>query len=294
LKILLTGATGFIGERLLKSLSSAQDNELYCTTRAAKKPGDRERITWIHQDFSKKLDFSLFPVRLDTIIHLAQSKNYRNFPEQAIDIFDINVSSTVQLLDYGRQAGISSFVFASTGGVYGYKDSPILETDTPNPSGFYPYSKYISECLVKSYSTYFSTVILRYFFVYGEGQRDMLMPNLIASIMAGRPIIIHNGRGRRINPVYVDDAVKATIASPAVQGSEIINVAGEETISILELSELIGQLINKKPKLDFVTENQEIDMVADISKMKLKLSVNPKIFVNEGLSRVVTSILEKE
>ena len=164
MKILLTGATGFIGSRLLKSLSSAQDNKLYCTTRAAKKPGDGESITWIHQDFSKKLDLSLFPVRLDTIIHLAQSKNYRNFPEQAIDIFDINVSSTVQLLDYGRQAGISSFVSASTGGVYGYKDSPILETD----------------------------------------------------------------------------------------------------------------------------------MVADISKMKLKLGVNPKIFLKEGLSRVVTSLLEKE
>ena len=122
----------------------------------------------------------------------------------------------------------------------------------------------------------------------------MLMPNLIASIMAGRPIIIHNGRGRRINPVYVDDAVKATIASPSVQGSEIVNVAGEETISILELSELIGRLINKKPKLDFVTENQEIDMVADISKMKLKLGVKPKTFLKEGLSRVVTSLLEKE
>ena len=294
MKILLTGATGFIGSRLSKSLSSAKDNKLYCTTRSAKRSDAGEGITWIHQDFSQKLDFALFPVKLDTIIHLAQSKNYRNFPEQAIDIFDINVSSTVQLLDYGRRAGISSFVYASTGGVYGYKDSPLLETDTPGPSGFYPYSKYISECLVKSYSTYFGTEILRYFFVYGEGQRDMLMPNLIGSITAGRPVTIHNQRGRRINPIYVDDAVRATVAASSVQGNEIVNIAGNETISILELAELIGRLVNKKPKVDFVTENQKIDMIADISKMKSKLDVNPRISLKEGLSRVVTSLSERE
>lgn len=294
MKILLTGATGFIGSRLLKALSSAQGNELYCTTRAARKPYGRENITWVQLDLSQQLDFALLPARLDAIIHLAQSKNYRSFPEHAMDIFNVNVWSTIQLLDYGRQAGIKSFVFASTGGVSGYKDAPVLESDPANPSGFYAYSKYMAECLMKSYSACFSTVILRYFFVYGEGQRDMLMPNLISNIRGGIPVMVHNRVGRRINPVYVDDAVEATTAALSVQGSEIINVAGGEVITILELSELIGQLVNKKPKFDFAIESGAIDIAADITKMQLRLGVNPTICLREGVSRVIRRHLGKE
>ncbi len=290
MKILLTGATGFIGGRLLEAFSMFDDDKIYCIARKTRPPDKIKNMTWIEQDLSQRLDLSLLPKKVDTIIHLAQSKNYRNFPEQAIDIFDVNVFSTIQLLDYGRRAGIKSFVFASTGGVYGYKNSVILETDIPNPLGFYPCSKYVSEYLTKSYCDYFHTAILRYFFVYGEGQRDMLIPNLVANIENGRNIVIHNRLGRRINPIYVDDAVQGTIAAMSFQGNEIINVAGNEVINILELSELLGQLINKKPVFQFVTESGESDLVADIGKMKSKLGIIPKIKLKEGLSRVIAKM----
>jgi UDP-glucose 4-epimerase len=287
LRILLTGATGFIGNRLLEYLSSVGGNEVYCIARTAVQTGEGSVVTWLQQDLSRRLDISILPAKLDAIIHLAQSKNYRSFPEQAMDIFDVNVASTLRLLDYGRRAGIKSFVFASTGGVSGYKGVPIIEDHVPNPPSFYVNSKYVAECLVKAYSAYFNTVALRYFFVYGENQRDMLIPNLISSIMAERSVLIHNEYGRKLNPIYVDDAVKATEAALSIEGVETINVAGAEIVTFLELAKLIGQVLNKTPIFDFTTENAPIDIVADTTKMRAKLGVVPEVTLKDGLTKVV-------
>jgi nucleoside-diphosphate-sugar epimerase len=287
MKLLVTGATGFIGRKLVEHIS--KDNIVYGIARSESKIFQKDNINWIIQDLSKELNYSILPKELDAIIHLAQSKHYRNFPEKALDIFLVNDYSTIQLLDYGRRIGISSFVFASSGSVYARKGGSFLESDPLNPTTFYPNSKLISEHLVSSYSNFFSTAILRYFSVYGEGQKNMLVPNLINSVKEGRPIMIYNEEGIKITPTYIDDAVRATASAISIQGNEIINVAGSDVVSILKLSEIIGEVLGKKPVYEYKNDPNAMDFVANIDKMKSVLGVVPEVSIKEGIKRTINN-----
>ena len=291
MRVLVTGATGFIGSKLVEHIS--KDNVVYCIARSESKIFQSDNVNWIIQDLSKELNNSILPKKLDAIIHLAQSKHYRNFPEKALDIFLVNDYSTVQLLDYGRRIGLKSFVFASSGSVYARKDGSFLEDDPLNPTTFYPNSKLISEYLVSSYSNFFSTTILRYFSVYGEGQKNMLIPNLINSVKEGRPIIIYNEEGIKLTPTYIDDAVRATASAISIQENETINVAGGEVISILKLSEIIGEVLGKKPVYEYKTDPNAMDFVANIDKMKSVLGVVPEVSIKEGIKRTINGGLHQ-
>lgn len=291
MRVLVTGATGFIGSKLVEHIS--KDNVVYCIARSESKIFQSDNVNWIIQDLSKELNNSILPKKLDAIIHLAQSKHYRNFPEKALDIFLVNDYSTVQLLDYGRRIGIKSFVFASSGSVYARKGGSFLEDDPLNPTTFYPNSKLISEYLVSSYSNFFSTTILRYFSVYGEGQKNMLIPNLINSVKEGRPIIIYNEEGIKLTPTYIDDAVRATASAISIQENETINVAGGEVISILKLSEIIGEVLGKKPVYEYKTDPNAMDFVANIDKMKSVLGVVPEVSIKEGIKRTINGGLHQ-
>jgi len=244
----------------------------------------------VELDLADTFDASRLPASMDAIIHLAQSRHFRKFPDYAKDIFQVNTQSTLQLLDYGRQAKIKVFVCASSGGVCGYQPRPIVETDPPELLNFYLASKYAAECLVNAYNDYFATVNLRYFFVYGESQRDMFMPSLVLRVLHGTPVIIAGKTGVTMNPIHVSDAVEATIRALQVVRQETFNVAGAETTTILDLAELIGTMTGNKPVYTFEPEKGAMAMVANIEKMKLKLGVSPKVSLKEGLDRLVQDL----
>jgi nucleoside-diphosphate-sugar epimerase len=171
--------------------------------------------------------------------------------------------------------------------VYGYQPKPVLETDPPEIINFYLASKYSAECLVKSYGDYFSTVTLRYFFVYGEGQRNMFMPSLVERVLQGTPVVIAGKTGVSMNPVHAADAVEATARAIQIEGQETINVAGPEVTTVFDLAELIGRLTRKKPVYQFEPGRGPMAMVANIEKMKFKLGVVPKVSLQEGLGRLI-------
>src|SRR5688572_18391351 len=171
------------------------DHELFCLTQQGGALPHHAHVHAIAQNLAGPIDPSRLPASVDAIIHLAQSRHFRKFPEQARDIFAVNTAATAQLLEYGRQAKVRTFLLASSGGVCGYLPRPIVETDPAQPNNFYLASKYAAECLVNAYAEYFATVTLRYFFVYGEGQRSMFMPGMVERVLKGNPVILFGKTG---------------------------------------------------------------------------------------------------
>jgi len=202
----------------------------------------------------------------------------------------VNDSSTLQLLDYGREVGIQSFVLASTGGVYAATSGQMREDSPLNPQGFYPLSKYIAEHLVQSYAPYFSTSILRLFFIYGEGQGNMLIPNLIRSVKDGRPVTLNSETGIKITPTYVSDVVRAIGEAIKVEGHEIINVSGDEVVSIAEIARTIGEILTIQPKYEHTPNPNAMDFIVDNRKMKNLLGIVPEVSFKEGLEHTIRSI----
>ncbi|HEX8639928.1 MAG TPA: NAD(P)-dependent oxidoreductase [Allosphingosinicella sp.] len=265
-RLVLTGASGLLGTHLLPRLGGWEVHAL------GRRPPPRSlpNVRWVAADLARPLDDAALPERADAVVYLAQSDRFRDFPEAALDVFEVNLAQLAQMLDYTRRAGASHFIHASSGGVYRRSSRPLTEgspTEEPSVLGYYAATKLAGEMLAQGYGRSMTIVSLRYFFIYGPGQkRDMLVPRLIDSVRTGAPVSLQGADGIRINPVHAADAAAATAAALDLTDSAAINVAGPEILSLREMGETIGDALGKPPVFE-QAEPAAGDLVADTGLM---------------------------
>jgi len=285
-KILITGANGLLGRMVCKKLIKLNYNVIGIIKKNIINPLDK--VDYIVADLSKSKFINLLPKNLDYIFHFAQSNKFRDFPEYANDIFSVNVSSTALLLDYANRAGVSRFLFASSGGLYGKGRDPFSENAPiipPGKLGYYLGSKACGEILSQSYSNEFFITVIRPFFIYGKYQnKKMLIPRIMNSILQDIPINLAKKDGIRINPIHVEDASIAVIKTLEDKGSAIYNFAGPDILSLREISEKMGIYLGKKPNFNIIDETAN-DLVGNISLMSQKLHI-PKIRLQESFADI--------
>lgn len=282
-KVLITGASGLIGAFLLRELQS--NDEVYAISRSARRlPGATQTIAL---DLGTTWSMDQLPRDVDTVVHLAQSEYFRDFPLRADDIFEVNTRSTVKLLDYARATGAKQFVLASSGGVYGVGAGSFSEERpmrTGGELGFYVGTRVCSELLANCYAGHFNVICLRFFFVYGPGQQaHMLIPRLAGSIRAGRPVTLRGEHGLRLNPIHVEDAAHAVRKAMTLQGSHTINVAGPTVLSLREVAETIGQVVRRPPVFEVTPQSTPQDLVGDTARMR-HLLCEPRIPFAAGIA----------
>ncbi len=291
MNILIIGATGLLGNRL--SLELAKNNRIWGISRTKNDIFLHENINLIEEDL-RNLDYNSLPKNIDTIYYVAQSRAFRDFPNGAEDMFQINVATPLKLIDWAINNKVKQFIYASSGGVYSNPTQPVKEFFQVNANdviGFYLSSKLSAEVLLRNYFKYFETfIIARPFFIYGPRQEsNMLLPRLIKNVEEGIPLKLNGKEGIKINPIYVDDAALAFSKLIALKGNHIINIAGKEIVSLKQLGEIIGKVIDKKPMFKIV-EQKSNDLVADISLMETKLCL-PKVSLREGLKSTYRSLI---
>lgn len=286
-KCLISGSTGLIGRQLVALLRKKW--KIYAPVR---EPLDEtsEDIQYIRYDFTKERDVEGFPKVVDAVIHLVQSEHFREFPMYAEQIFKVNTTSTVRLLGYAQHAQARTFVLASTGGIYGHGDEGFREDEpitVKGDLGFYLGTKICAEVLAENYTPFMNIIILRFFFVYGPGQRpSMLIPRLVKAVHEGEPIILHGRDGLKINPTYVTDASSAICRSLELTESHKINIAGPEVLSLREIGQQIGEVVGKEPFFKVQEAIEPRHLVADIKKMS-QLLTPPQVRFKEGIAKYI-------
>ena len=290
MKLLVTGAAGLIGRHLIDALSSC--HEVYALHRPGV-PGDVTGVHYIPADLTDREFVDALPSGVDGIVHLAQSRHFREFPEGARDVFGVNVESTAALLDWSVRTGVRRFVLASSGGIYGYGRDPFTEehpVGSAGPLGHYLASKHCAEQLSESYTDHMTVTIFRFFFVYGPGQRpDMFIPRLIGSIAEGRPITLGGEDGLCTNPVHVTDAVSAVCCALDLEQSHRINIGGPEVLSLRQIAESIGVKLRRAPRYSVDPAAEPRDLIADIGKMR-RLLAPPTIRFADGCEDVIRDL----
>jgi UDP-glucose 4-epimerase len=284
-KILITGVPGYIGSHLVQSLKGA--NEIFCVHENPMGEGQDESVNWIHWNMNDEVDWGKFPEEIDIIMHLAM--NPARDPEKNIEAFRVNTMSTLLLLEYGKKAKARTFLYTSSGSVYGFGKEPFKEDDPVSINDFYSLTKYQSELLVRRYSEHFNTVILRYFVPYGPNQTGKLVPNLVSRVKKGEEITITNSGNPVMNPIYITDLIEATIKTLDLKGMNIFNIGGTEGMSILDISNAIGETLGKEPKLKYLKDpaKEDKDLIGDITRMKENLSFTPKVSFKYGIKNLV-------
>ena len=292
-KCLVTGVSGLIGSHLVRELCN--NWSIIGLSRSGRDSEPKsQRIEHLALDLSRTWDQNCLPNKIDAVIHLAQSEYFREFPNNAEDVFQVNTVTTLRLLDYALHADASKFILASSGGIYGYgekKFSEDVEISLKGDLGLYLGTKLCSEILVETYTSFISIIVLRFFFVYGPGQRrSMLIPRLVKSVLDGKPIILEGQDGLVINPTYVADAVTAINRSLQLEGSHKINVGGPEVLTLRAIGNIIGQAVDREPKFEVKMDTKPRHLVGDLRKMS-RLLGSPNIKFKDGMKMLIEEFI---
>ena len=284
---LVTGAAGLLGQAVTIALAEA-GVEVHALVRSTSQ-AFRDDVVFHEVDLAQPLDTKTLPERVDVVFHLAQAREFRDFPETALPVFSVNLASTAFLLDYAYRVGAKSFVYASSGGVYAGKSKAALTEASPLQSpaqlGYYLATKLSSEALVESYSAQFSVAVLRYFFIYGLGQaRSMLIPRLYDRVLNGEPISLQGECGMSVNPVHVSDAAAATVAAAQLKGGNTINIAGPEAVSLKEMGVIFGRHCGREALFEH-SKGTANDLIASTAKMN-ELLLAPTITLSASLDDI--------
>jgi nucleoside-diphosphate-sugar epimerase len=287
MEVLVAGATGFVARHLIPHLVRA-GHHVYS---ASHDPARLERLSgatpvvWdlVRPDLPAEL-----PEHVDAVVHLAQANV--PFPEQAVTMFEVNAASVVRALDFARRAGAARFVLTSSGSVYGGGDRPWRENDPPNGGDFYAATKIAAERVVLAFSPYLGTTILRLFAPYGPGQTGRLVPGLLDRVRAGQTVTLKEGRGPRFNPLYVDHVVDVIAQALVSEGHQVLNVGGDQALSVREMAETIGHVLGRAPVFQDVPGPVGGDFVGDTTRLRQAFRLPPQLTTFEaGVRRMIDS-----
>ena len=298
MKVLVTGAAGFIGQALARHLK-----ELNIETRGmdlVKCPVEAiERYTGSILDLN---DVNHAVRGCDTVVHLAAMLGVRRSEIKKMETLNINIQGTINILEACVKERVKKIIFASSSEVYGRQQKmPICEAAPVNPISIYAVSKLAAEEYVKAYShNYgFKYSIARFFNIYGPGQvAEFVIPRFIKALKEDKAPLIY-GTGEQIRTFcYVDDAVEAAsqLLLSNKSDSETFNIGDDqEPITMKELALKIIRLSGKKIEPHFIsmaqadrTEERETrQRIPDIRKLRDLLGFKPKVKLDEGLARVM-------
>lgn len=287
MKVLVTGASGFIGRHLVDELIPT--NEVVGTTLEAKQLRQDERLEWVRWDVRDPAPKTV-PAALDVVVHLAQTRSYRGFPERALEITQVNLDGLVNVLDTARSAGARLFVLASSGGVYAPGTGIRTESEPPGPQSFYQATKLAGEVLASRYGEFFSVVCLRIFFAYGPGQpRDRFIPDLVSRVVSGRAVQLYGAYGFKSNPIHVRDVARAFHQALALEGNHVINVAGPDVHSFREIVDLIAAGVGREPVIERHETGGQKDLVGSTEEMTRHLGV-PVLRLKDMIAEVCDEV----
>ena len=283
--ILLTGASGFIGTYLLAALINkyGADNIVAFTS----KPIDNVQYI-IHNGYSFSTDIFIKNrfENIETIIHAGAFIPKNSKESNRIEKCNSNITNTQKLLNC-ELPNLKNIIFLSTVDVYG-KEIPLHEKSIIDPASLYGSSKLYCEKMIEVWAkeNKISYQILRIGHVYGPGEEkyQKLIPTIIRKILSDEPIELY-GTGEDLRTfIYITDVVRAIINSINLhQKNEIINIVGNEVISVKRLIEIIIKLCNKNITIKQVTSDIPVrNLIFDDTKL-ITLLGPPKVSLKEGL-----------
>lgn len=287
MRVLVTGASGFVAPHLIRALTERGDT-VVASARAADRIPDGPGVDALPLDLGAPLDGVQLPA-VDAVVHLAQANV--PYPERALELYRVNTQSTLELLDACRRMGARQFVHASSGTVYGVGERPFRESDPVQHHQFYATTKIHAEEIVARYADQLDgAVSLRFFAPYGPGQANRMIPAIIGRVRDGRPVTLAEGGRPRMNPIYVDDAVAALLAALDVDGHRIVNVAGDEVVSIRDIAEAAAAAVGVEPVFEDAAGPAGGDVIGDTTSFRAWIGDQAFTPLADGVARTAAAV----
>jgi UDP-glucuronate 4-epimerase len=326
MKILLTGAAGFIGMHAAKSLLARGDtvigvdnlNDYYDVSLKQARLAElapHKNFQFIKVDLKdrgaiEKLFADHKPQR---VLHLAAQAGVRYSLTHPHQYIDANLVGFLNVLEGCRQHGVAHLLFASSSSVYGANTKMPYSThdNVDHPLSLYAATKKANELMAHSYAHLYGLPVtgLRFFTVYGPWGRPDMAPFLFTrKIIAGEPIDVFNEGNHKRDFTYIDDVVEGTVrtldqvpaANPAWSSSNpdpatssapyrLYNIGNHTPVSLLEFIATIERATGKpaRKRLLPMQPGDVLETYADVSELKAATGFEPKTPLDEGIKRFV-------
>lgn len=311
--ILITGGAGFIGRsliarllesspglhiRVLDNLSVGSRADLQDSFPFQEWSGGCEAGVHLVQGDIRDFDCAQAAVDgVQCIVHLAANTGVGPSVENPRFDMECNVIGTLNMLEAARLAGVTKFVFASSGAPAGAVEPPIHEEIAPHPVSPYGASKLAGEgyCSAYYHSFGINTVALRFGNVYGpnSAKKSSVVAKFIRQALSGEVCEIYGSGGQTRDYIYIDDLVSAIIcAMQRDLGGEVFQIAVGSEVTLLELVEKIRaslarhgvqmQVTNTDSRVGDVLRNY-----ADVRKAREMLGWSSQFDLQRGLDSTV-------
>ncbi len=311
MKILLTGAAGFIGshlvERFLQEGHQVIGLDSFFTGRKQNIASflSHTQFQFFKADCSDPLPASVLEAAangLDWILHFASPASPPKYFKMPLQTMRVNAEGTRHLLELAKQKG-AQFFYASTSEVYG---DPLVHPQheqywgNVNPIGvrsIYDEAKRYGEALVQLYTReyHLSTRTIRIFNTYGprmDPEDGRVVTNLMFQALRGEKLTVY-GQGTQTRSFqYVSDLVEGIVRLMGVRSSEPVNLGNPDEFTILEFAKKVCQL-TQRSEVDIVYKPLPSDdpkqRKPDITRAQSLLGWSPKVKLDEGLARTLSA-----
>jgi nucleoside-diphosphate-sugar epimerase len=304
---LVTGGAGFIGSHIVEALiklnsyskATVRVLDNCATGKMANLDGCMSSIEFIKGDIRDLSVVREAVENIDYVLHQAALPSVPRSIKDPIATHEVNATGTLNVLVAARDANVKRVVYASSSSIYG--DTPILpkREDIPaNPISPYAIAKYTGEQYCKAFFQLYGleTIALRYFNVFGprqdpNSQYAAVIPKFISAYLNGeQPIIYGNGEQSR-DFTYVENVVQANLLACHAKNAagQVFNIACGRRTTINDLAKGIKSLLESP--IEFIygppREGEVRHSLADIQKAREFLGYEPKVFLEEGLQKMI-------
>jgi len=296
--ILITGGAGFIGSHLADAL--AVENEVHVLDNCSKgDPAVLPASVEFHQgDIRDRSLLETLVSAVDIVYHQAAIVSIEDSLDRPTESHETNVGATVSLLDVARRFG-TRVVFASSCAAYGDPTTlPVDEREPSTPLSPYAVDKLAADQYLQVYGRQyeFPTVALRYFNVYGPGQRgdySGVIDSFLERARAGEPLEVHGEGTQTRDFVHISDVVRANLAAGVTpHTASAYNVGTGTETTILELAETVRELVD--PSVEIIhTDPRPGDIArsrADLSAARQQLGYEPQVDLQTGVRSLVDAV----
>ncbi|MEE8450070.1 MAG: NAD-dependent epimerase/dehydratase family protein [Thermodesulfobacteriota bacterium] len=315
MRILVTGAAGFIGSHLVERLLSlGHEVTGWDDFNPSYDPAVKQRnieSALGHPNFclnrldirdQSKVKGAIKEEGFEAVIHLAARAGVRPSLKDPQIYQEVNVIGTINLLEEVKGAGLATFIFGSSSSVYGRRSQGSFSESDPVDRPLSPYaaSKISAELLCRYYADvcHLPVTCLRFFTVYGPRQRpDMAIHKFSRLIRDDKEIPIYGAGDSGRDYTYIGDIVDGIISAlNRPFPFEIINLGNSRPVKLYRLISLLEKALGKKARVKNVPAHPaDVPITcADLSKAKARLTFSPKVSLEEGISEFVAWLNQVE
>ena len=300
-KVVVTGGAGFIGSHLVERLLEYGAEVVVIDTMVAGNKIEHLQgnpmLSIMMADVKETSDIADAFRDADIVFHLAALVGVEETQLAPLDVLNVDIQGTVNVLGLAQQNNIKRVVFASSSEVYGDSSEPMVEEGILCPKSTYAVTKLIGEEYCKAFYKQFGLVytILRYFNVYGPRQDErFVVSRFLGNMVNNKSMMIYGNGNQTRDFTYVDDVVNMTLISAVSDDArcQAFNIGTGCSITLNNLVDVIQRLIpvSNPVKPKYVEYNglrpAEIEVFkreADVSKARKLLGYNSILSIESGM-----------